>query len=251
MSPFDDPQPPAPPQDAFDAEMTPTGPAPMSVMAIVGFVSSLMICCPVLSPLLGLIFSLVGLSQTKGGARRGRGLAIAGLIIALIMVPIHGWGVPSLGRLLMSAMRLPMIAAALQSGDLEAGGKMLYAMASPDLKTAKTEDELTAWMSAEFSKRGGLQNFMPDVTRQTELLPDGRLVRYRWKAEFPNETVPVFTDFRMDMWGHMYLVNIVIGDSELIDTKDSQPDSGPGDEPTDEKSTGDEPTKDEDTDEDE
>ncbi len=250
MSQFDDPQPPAHPQDAFEAEMMPTGPAPMSGMAVAGFVSSVIVCCPALSPLLGLIFSLVGLSQTKGGVRRGRGLAIAGLIIAIIMVPIHGWGVPSLCRLAMSAMRLPVIAAAFQSGDLEAASQILYAMASPDLKAAKTEDELTAWISAEFSKRGGLQNFMPDVTRQAERSPDGELIRYRWQAEFPNETVAVFADFHVDMWGHMYLENVVIGDSELIETKDPQPDSGTGDEPTDEKSTGDEPTEDKDTDED-
>ncbi len=253
MNQFDDPQPPAPPpasqQDAFDAEMMPTGPAPMSAMAVTGFVSSLIVCCPVLSPLLGLIFSLIGLSQTKGGVRRGRSLAYAGLIIAAIMVPIHGWGVPSLGRLLMSAMRLPMIAAALQSGDLEAGSQILYAMASPDLKAAKTEDELTAWISAEFNERGGLQSFVQDVP-QAEPSPDGSLIRYRFKAEFPNETLVFYMDVRLDMWGHMYLENIVIGDSELLETKDSQPDSGAGDEPTDEKSAGDELTDDEDTDED-
>ncbi len=207
----------------------------MSGMAIAGFVSSLIFCCPVLSPLLGLIFSLVGLSHTKGGVRRGRGLAIAGLIIAIIMVPIHGWGVPSLGRFVVSAMRLPMIAAALQAGDLEGGSRILYAMASPDLKAATTEDELTAWLSAEFSKRGGLQNFMPDATRQAQPSPDGKLIRYRWKAEFPNETLVVFTDFHVDLWGHMYLENVVIGDSELIETKDSQPDPDSSDVPTDYK----------------
>ncbi len=250
MSQFDDPQPPAQSPDAFDAEMIPTGPAPMSAMAVAGFVSSLIVCCPVLSPLLGLIFSLVGLSQTKGGVRRGRGLAIAGLIIAIIMVPIHGWGVTSLGRFVTSAMRLPSVAEAFQSGDLEAGSHVLFAMASPDLKSAKTEDELTAWLSAEFSKRGGLQNFTPDVAQQAEPSSDGRLIRYRWKAEFPDETVAVFTDFRVDLWGHMYLENVVIGDSSLMEAKDLQPDSGTGDEPTGEKSTGDEPTENEDTDED-
>ena len=228
--------------------MMPTGPAPMSAMAVTGFVSSLIFCCPVLSPLLGLIFSLVGLSQTKAGVRRGRGLAIAGLIIAILMVPIHGWGVPSLGRLIVRAMRLEMIALSLQSGDLEEGSKMLYTLASPDLKAAKTEDEFAEWLSAEFRKRGGLQNYMRDVNQPMQPSPDGRLVRYRWKAEFPNETLVVFTDFRMDLWGHMYLENVVIGDSELIESMDSQPESGTGDEPTDEKSTGDDPTDDEDTD---
>ncbi len=60
----------------------------------------------------------------------------------------------------------------------------------------------------------------------------------------------IYTDIRTGSWGRMFLENVTIGDSELIETKDSQPDSGTGDEPTDEKSTGDEPTDAEDTDED-
>jgi len=38
--------------------------------------------------LLGIIFGFVGLSQTKDNARRGRGMAIAGLVIGIILVLI-------------------------------------------------------------------------------------------------------------------------------------------------------------------
>ncbi len=34
--------------------------------------------------LLGMIFGFVGMSQTKDGARRGRGMAIAGMVIGII-----------------------------------------------------------------------------------------------------------------------------------------------------------------------
>jgi len=35
---------------------------------------------------LGVIFGFVGLSQTKNGARNGRGMAIAGLVVGIIVV---------------------------------------------------------------------------------------------------------------------------------------------------------------------
>jgi len=51
---------------------------PTSVMAILGLVFAF------LAPLFGLIFSIIGLNQTKDNKQGGRGLAIAGLIISII-----------------------------------------------------------------------------------------------------------------------------------------------------------------------
>lgn len=49
-------------------------------MAIAGFVLSLVGCSP-----LGLIFSILGMNQTKADpSQGGRGLAIAGLVISII-----------------------------------------------------------------------------------------------------------------------------------------------------------------------
>ncbi len=70
------------------------GPAPMptnSGMAIASMVLSLVGLIPCfwlfqVPGLLGLIFGFVGLNQTKDGARRGRGMAIAGLVIGIILV---------------------------------------------------------------------------------------------------------------------------------------------------------------------
>ncbi len=254
MSQFDDPQPPTPqqaaPPHAFDAEMIPTGPAPMSAMAVTGFVSSLIVCCPVLSPLLGLIFSLVGLSQTKGGVRRGRGLAIAGLIIAIVVIPLQGLVLPKITGLARSWIRIGVASSAFQSGDTDTGISAWYGMASDDLKSAMTEDEFAAWVNAEFKKHGGLQNLQLITNQQASPSADGKHVELQWRAQFPSETLDIHTDFLVGSWGHMYLENVTIGDAELIAAEDSQPDSGTGDQPTDEKSTGDEPTQDKDTDED-
>jgi len=60
-----------------------------SVWAIAGFVLSFFGIFAVL----GLTFSIVGLSQTKNNQRRGRGLAIAGLIISIIVliITVFAW----------------------------------------------------------------------------------------------------------------------------------------------------------------
>jgi hypothetical protein len=49
-------------------------------MAIAGFV------CAFLLPVLGIVFSAIGLSQTGRTGERGRGLAIAGLSISIVLI---------------------------------------------------------------------------------------------------------------------------------------------------------------------
>lgn len=237
MSQFDDQPPPPYPQDAFEGEMMPTGPAPMSGMAVAGFVSSVIVCCPVLSPLLGLIFSLVGLSQTKGGVRRGRGLAIAGLIISIVSVPLQGFAIPMIAGLSKSWIRIIAASTAFQSGDTDAGISAWYGLGSDDLKSTMTEDEFADWVNAEFKKRGGLQSLMLITNQQGSRSPDGKRIPLQWQAQFPSETIDIYTHMRMGSWGHMTLENVTIGDAGLVATKDHQPESGTGDEPTDDKDT--------------
>ena len=85
--------PPAPPGYAVYGQ--PTGaPTAFSGMAIAGFVLALAGLVPCfwiwlqLPGVLGVVFSLVGLSQTRAGAKRGRGLAIAGLVVGVITILI-------------------------------------------------------------------------------------------------------------------------------------------------------------------
>ena len=97
-------QPPFPPQPPYGGPppgYAPYGqpvasqPAGLSGMAVAGFVLSLVGAIPCfwfwflqIPGYLGTIFSFIGLKQTKNGARRGRGLAIAGLVIGLILIAI-------------------------------------------------------------------------------------------------------------------------------------------------------------------
>lgn len=62
-----------------------------SGMAIASLVCSLVGVIPCfwlfqIMGLLGTVFGFVGLKQTKDGARRGRGMALAGLIIGIVLV---------------------------------------------------------------------------------------------------------------------------------------------------------------------
>lgn len=75
---------PASPDTGAPVNSTPTStgnPAQStSGMAVAGLV------CAFLFPLLGLIFSIIGLGQTKDGKRGGRGLALAGLILSILFM---------------------------------------------------------------------------------------------------------------------------------------------------------------------
>lgn len=71
------------------------GPAPTtnSGMAIASMVLSLVGIIPCfwglqIPGLLGTIFGFIGMGQTKDGSRKGRGMAIAGLVIGIILLVI-------------------------------------------------------------------------------------------------------------------------------------------------------------------
>jgi Domain of unknown function (DUF4190) len=96
------PPPPPPPSDPFPQppgfQLYPAG-APMadkrgnSGMAIASLVCSLVGVIPCfwglqIMGLLGTIFGFVGLNQTKSGERGGRGMAIAGVVIGIILLVI-------------------------------------------------------------------------------------------------------------------------------------------------------------------
>ena len=88
MTQFPPPQPvyPQPPMQSNQPNWQPQRPA--SGLAVAGFVCSLIMCIPGLG-LLGAIFSFAGLFATGASGKRGRGLAIAGLIIGLVVT--GGW----------------------------------------------------------------------------------------------------------------------------------------------------------------
>ncbi len=88
MATIPPPPPPNPPdqhaQDGDNFAQFAGGPPPWSGSAITAFISSLLICIPVVPSLVGLVAGVMGISSTSGGRKRGRGLAIAAIPISLL-----------------------------------------------------------------------------------------------------------------------------------------------------------------------
>jgi len=62
----------------------PAAPVPISGWAIASLVCGFLFCIPGLTSIFAIIAGAIGLSQTKEGRFRGRGLAIAGLVLGII-----------------------------------------------------------------------------------------------------------------------------------------------------------------------
>lgn len=212
----------------FDSEMTPTGPAPMSSMAVAGFVSSLVLCCPVLSPLLGLIFSIVGLAKTADGRARGRGFAIAGLAISLIVgFPGQAYfGYWSFNYARGFAMVIDAVGNDLNKGDVEECAATLHRMSSEGFKFAVTQDQLKEWIENRLRELGGLKGIMgsqlDSATRRTS---GGNQIELPFTAQFPDKNVQIVVRLRFDLaTGHMLVDNIAIDDDWIVGGKTEQAD---------------------------
>ena len=91
---------PAPPPTPYGTAPTylpygqPPVPQKTSGMAITGFVLGLVALVPCfwfwiqVPGVLGIVFSVIGLKATAGGRLKGRGLAIAGLVVSILAVAI-------------------------------------------------------------------------------------------------------------------------------------------------------------------
>lgn len=167
-------------------------PAPMSAAAVSSLVLSLILCIPGLS-VLGLIFGIVGVAATGGGVRRGRGLAVTGIIFSLLVST--GW----LVLLWLSSFVLPSIMfvitgpqsvmeEAFQGNATEVRAVFISGSAPDDASTA-------AFVSTLRGQYGEFENVLPDegdsppVGAQAFTLP--------FQFEFSNGMVPGSIDFEV------------------------------------------------------
>jgi hypothetical protein len=139
------PPPPAPPSGWPPA---PPSQRAYSTSAIAAFVSSLLLCVPVLHAMVGFILSLVGIAATSRGARRGRGLAVAALIISLLT----GAGEAGAGWIILSsATAIAGVGGRLEAllepggGDPSSAWDSLSAVVTEDLRASVAAKELQAW----------------------------------------------------------------------------------------------------------
>lgn len=143
------------------------GPPPMSKAAVTGFVSSLVFCVPGLSPLLGLIFGIVGIAATSGGRRRGRGLAIAAIPIALVVGVGHCYlgyymGVVMHKMLVFPSHVVPVFEAS--SVKVPEAATKAYRHSSEGFRQSVSEEQFQAWVSEVIAEHGQLQKYKASAT---------------------------------------------------------------------------------------
>jgi hypothetical protein len=143
------------------------GKPPTSKAAVAGLVSSLVVCIPVLSPLLGLVLGIVGILNTRGGRLGGRGLAIAAVVIAVVGAGLQGVvGVGSYYgyRVLRDGMQLaedsiaPLRASVTR---LEEFAPKAYALSSARFQQKVSQEQFNEWLKEVLGKHGQLQSFAP------------------------------------------------------------------------------------------
>lgn len=208
-------QPPPPPgaevPGAFEPAET-SGPRPMSAAAVAGFVCSLVFCIPFLAPLLGLIFGLVGIVRTSGGRRRGRGLAIAALPIALLFGAGHTWVAVAAFNWFQSMKALAdgvQVALRASGPRVPEAAADLYQLSSKRFRVQVSEEQFQNWMAGVVKEHGQLQAIGLAQTPFEQVGPDqfvcrqvGRFVNGEAVIEvicaFDGEAGLRFDDIRID-----------------------------------------------------
>lgn len=154
---------------AFPPELDRTQ-APWSAAAITSFVLSLLGCLGI-TALLGLVLGIVGILRTRGGRRRGKGLAVAALPISVVTGLIFVFAVLAsvmVAGTLAVAKELP---AAFDSDSPEAATALLVLRAncSEGFNAAVTSEQLDTWIARVNAQHGKL---MEVGQKPTKVPPD-------------------------------------------------------------------------------
>lgn len=62
------------------------GPRKLSITALVSFICGILVCVPFVTGALAILFGAIGILRTRNGARRGRWMAVCGLIAGLVAI---------------------------------------------------------------------------------------------------------------------------------------------------------------------
>jgi hypothetical protein len=149
----------------------------MNTAALIGFISSLVICIPLLTQLLGLVLGIVGIVGTSGGRARGRGLAVAATIISPLAA--LGWVVMifmimtvAIGAFALSEEIVPLLQ--VEDEDLpQVVAEVREATFSLRLKNQVSEADVLAFVKGVVATHGRLDSFQPRDPPMTQL-PGGQ-----------------------------------------------------------------------------
>ena len=161
---------------------------PFSRAAVAGFIFSLLIL-PFLTQILGLIFGLIGVFNTRGRRLRGKGLAIAAIVLSLLFAT--AWAA--------AASFTVMISRAINVGDrqvlavLKASGEDHATLAqalyedrcSETFKGRVSREAFAQWSEAVRAKHGQLQAARRDQRKLVEQVAGGGL-KLNYIGEFVN-----------------------------------------------------------------
>ncbi|GIK15897.1 MAG: hypothetical protein BroJett003_08610 [Planctomycetota bacterium] len=179
---------------------------PWSGAAITAFISSFLVCCPVINVIVALICGFIGIANTSGGRAKGRVLAILAIPISLLTGAGEGFLGYVYYRMFEGMMGMPIQAAKVfdvSSDQLDENATAFYEKwASADLKSNVSSDEFRAWAKAVHEKTGrlieaNLEGLQPGASTP----PAGAqevIIPMNLNAKFTNGAFIVSTDLYMN-----------------------------------------------------
>lgn len=146
------------PNDAYATSQM--GPPRWSALAITAFVLSL-IGFLGFTAVLGVILGIAGIAVTRGGRRRGMGLAIAAIPISLVtgalgalflVTGVMVWRMSEMSKRIEPAL-------SASTADVNKGADEIFAMGSPEFQSAAPNDRIETWLADVKQKHGTLSGF--------------------------------------------------------------------------------------------
>jgi hypothetical protein len=150
-------QPPGPPFGVAPTyDMSGGQPRRTSGVAIAALISSLIICVPFLTSAIGVLLGLIGLFVAGGPRTKGRGLALAGLLIGVVGLVLWSAGT----WYVVDRFYMPIQTVARFTTDLNnAPAAQLMKYVAPPMDLAKVEA-----VKAKLANVGALKEFIPDTS---------------------------------------------------------------------------------------
>ena len=189
----------------------------MSTPAIVGFISSLVVCIPFLTQVVGLILGIVGIVSTSGGRTRGRGLAVAATIISPLVGLVWAGVVFLTVTMFFGAVALsrefgPLLQ--IEKEDLpELASEVRDATFSLRLKNQVSDEQVLAFINNVVGVNGRVDSFEPRNPPWSQTA-DGQGMVLHLTGDFANGPADVeitvgFAGFRPE------IDNVQVGDLVL------------------------------------
>lgn len=182
------------------AAIVPNSPPRWSAIAVTGFVLSFLLG---LAPL-GVVLGIVGIFRTRGGRRRGMGLAIAAIPIGLVVSVVVGMAVLFLVTLFDMQQTAVKAGAVLRAGKTTVAEKTeAFYREFPRFESFAPREEFTEWLNGVIDTNGSMTGWKAAKT-PVQPRSDGSW-ELHYTGEFVNGTADVgITLFPAD-WRQMDL----------------------------------------------